>query len=377
MRFLDIIQDVEDISLVTDKRDMTKRAINHSLERVVQHFDFPWYIQDKGVIRTYSPYSTGTADVVLGSDHITGTPATPPVWTADMVGKKIRVASDAAFYRIKSFTDPTHLVLEQPYQQATGTSQGYKIYQDEYRLAPDVDKYKGMRQTKNRIPLFIAHPAQLDASFPMPYAYADPIMEAMEGTLLDTETTGTVEGVVNTTTLTGTTTTWTLVEGLGRLSEITIGNYSYRIKSVDSDTQITLYDKLQESVVAGTTFVIHLTNLRVQVYPIPDNSRLLYYRYFRRPTPLVNDYDVPDMPPGFDSVLIYGALSKMYLQKGDMTKAFEFCEAQFLKLLDEMKLKVGSFAPDRLYHRRTVDRWTRGINDGLEQSSFDRRYSSP
>jgi hypothetical protein len=160
------------------------------------------------------------------------------------------------------------------------------------------------------------------------------------------------------------------------MSKIRIGNNVYTVKSVDSATQITTFETIT-TVSSGTTYEITLNNLVVQLYNIPNTAQLLYYRYFRIPSILANDYDIPDMPHNWHWLLMYGALSVVLMQKGDINKAQIEAETRFMNGLDMMKIKIGSFSPDRIYKRKSVDRMTGVLLDGLESSDFDRRYSFP
>ncbi len=364
---------VENISNVKQQRTLVNQSIQIALDRVFEHHDWPYYIQDKGVIETTAEYSTGTVTVTNGSKTVTGDGTT---FTTAMVGRKFRSNDKNPFYRIGAFVSTTEITLEENYQGDDASDVGFNIYKDEYRLKSDVDKYKIVRQARNNVALFSLHPSRFDEVFPMPRNSSDPVYEIMEGTLLDTYSTGTV--TLTGTTITGTTTAWTSVEGLGRLSNIRIGNNVYHVKTVDSDTQITTFETVI-AVAAASSYEITLNNLRVQVHQIPDSQRLLYYRYFRIPDPLANDFDLPDMPHAFHWLLIYGSLSMVLMQKGDINKAQREAETRFLNGLENMKLKIGSFTPDRIYRRESVDRirTRRGFNDGIESSNFDIRYSRP
>lgn len=369
-----IAEIVENISNVKSQRTLVNQSIQIALERVFEYFDWPYYIQDKGIIETVANYTTGTIAITSGTKAVVGTDT---VWTSAMEGRKIRVNDNNPFYRIKTVTDATNIILEENYQGDDVTVATYNIYKDEYRLKPDVDKYKLLRQAENNVSIFSLHPSRFDERFPMPQNYADPNYEVMEGTLLDVYTTGTVTATAKV--ITGSATAlWTTVEGLGRLSVIRIGNNTYHVKSVDSATKITTYETVI-AITAAKAYEITLNNLRVQLFHIPDSQRLIYYRYFRIPTPLANDYDLPDMPHAFHWVLIYGALSIVLMQKGDINKAQVEAEARFINGLDQMKLKIGSFTPDRIYQRQSQDRIRthRNFTDGIEAASFDRRYSSP
>ncbi len=371
MTRLDLVTDIENISLVTDQRVLVNRSIQHALSRVFEYHDFPYYIQDKGVINTVATYETGTVNVANASTTLTFT----GILTAGMAGRKIRFESENPYYRILSVnTGAGTAVLENPYQGDDNTTATFVIFKDEYRLAPDVDKYKIMRQAQNSVVLFDTHPTGFDELYPMPNSYSDPIRSLMIGTKLDTYTTGTVSASGHT--ITGSATAlWTSVEGLGRMTNIRIGNDVYTIKSVDSATQITTYEGVT-TVAAGTSYEITLNNLLVQLSSIPDTARVLYYRYFRIPDVLANDYDIPDMPHSFHWILMYGALSIVLMQKGDIQKAQQEAESRFIDGLNMMKLKLCSFSPDRIYQRKSIDRIGRRL-DGLETSNFDRRYSMP
>lgn len=371
---LKIAQIIENLTNVKDQRTLVNDSIQMALDEVFQYHDFPYYLQDKGVIKTTNDYTTGTASVTNGSASVTGDST---VWTSAMNGRKIRFASENPYYRIKSVDSGTTMTLEQPFQGTTATGATYVLYQDEYRLNADVDKYKILRQAQNGVVLFSFHPTRFDEKFPMPQSYADPIYEILEGTQLDTYTTGTVNGNANQKTLTGASTSWDGVEGLGRMSKIRIGDNVYTVNSVDSGTQITLFEDIETNIAALSTYVIYLDNLRVQLSDIPNAQRLIYYRYFRIPSPTCNNYDIPDMPKGWGRLLVYGGLKYLFMQKGDINKLQNFAEAQFDKGLNLMKMKVGSFTPDRTYKRKPLDRFNTGIGDGLETSAFDRRYSSP
>lgn len=371
MTRLEIAETIETITNVKNQRTLVNRSIQTALERVFEHHDWPYYLQDKGVIETVATYETGTVNVTNGSTALTFSGST---LTSAMVGRKIRFNGENPYYRILSVnTGAGTAVLENNYSGTSDTDATFVIYKDEFRLASDVDKYKLLRQSNNGIILFDTHPTNFDSAFPMPNAYSDPVKSIMIGTKLDTYSTGSVSATG--TTITGVSTAWTSVEGLGRLSKIRIGSNVYTIKSVDSATQITTYEAVT-AVSAGTSYEIKLNNLLVQLHHIPNTAKLLYYRYFRIPEILANDYDIPDMPHNWQWLLIYGGLSIVFLQKGDINKAQIESENRFVNGLNMMKLKIGSFSPDRIYKRKSIDR-IQGSLDGLEPTSFDRRYSMP
>lgn len=366
---LNIAENIESMSLVTGQRSLVNDSIQIALNRISQAHDWPYYMKE-GVINTVAPYETGTVTVSNGSTTVTGSGTT---FTSAMVGRKIRINNEPAYYRIASFSSTTSISLETPYQGSLTSGNTYIIYKDTYRLNADVDKTKKFVQIANGICLGDANPSAFDEVFPTPQSYASPYIQFIIGTRLDTYSTGTVSA--SGTTITGSSTAWTSVEGLGRMSSIRIGNNVYTVKSVDSATQITTFEALTTAT-AGTAYEITLRNIVVQFYSIPDSQENIYYRYFRLPDVLANDYDIPDMPSGYEFILMYGGLSIMYMHKGDMQKSQIESEARFIDGINLMKQKIGSFSADRKYKRKSIDR-SYGIGDILEGPAFDRRWSSP
>lgn len=361
---------VEGISLVSDQRSMVNACISIALDRVFKYHDWPYYMQDD-FLETTVDYNTGTITTIKGSKVVTGSATT--VWTSAMNGRKFRVGSENPYYIIDSVTAVNSLTLKQNYQGDGGTLQGYEIYKDEYRLKPDIHKLLIVRQIQNNIAMYQDYPSDFDKLIPTPNNLADPTRFMIIGTRLDVYTTGTVSALGHT--ITGVGTSWDTLEGLGRCSKIRIGTDVYTIKSVDSALQLTTYESVTTAP-ALSTYEISLDNIRIQVYQIPDATRNLYYRYTRKPAVLANDYDIPDMPERYHELLLWGALSEVLSHKGDINKAENMYESRFLNGLNQMKLSIGSFSPDKIWVRKTGDRIHRPPR-GLEASNFDIKYSSP
>jgi len=69
-------------------------------------------------------YSDGTIELIKGLNLAVGTTTT---FTAGMVGRYIKTGSDGIWYRVKSFTSSTVLVLEKPFQEESAFSASYTI----------------------------------------------------------------------------------------------------------------------------------------------------------------------------------------------------------------------------------------------------------
>lgn len=373
MTFLDIQNQVTTISNVQNQTDLVKKSIQIALNRIVQYHEWPFYTVNTGLIQTVAQYTTGTANVTNGSTAVTGTST---VWTSAMVGRKIRFQNDNAYYRISAVGSATSITLTASYQGTTNTAATYSLYKDEYRLASDVDTYKTIIQIQNSVPMSSIPPSVFDSYFPTPFSYASPYIEIMEGTVLDIYTTGTVTVTINSSTITGSGTSWTTVEGLGRMTPITVGTNVYTVKSVTNDTTLVIYEVPTVAAAAGTSYTLNMTNLKVQLFPIPSVVENEYYRYHRIPDILVNSYDVPDLPYQWQYLLIYGSLSFLFMQKGDINQSENVAEARFIEGLQNMKKKLGSYAVDRKWRVRPQGVYT-SSGDGLEKGTFDRRWSMP
>lgn len=372
MTFADIQAQVVAISSVQNQTDLVKKSVNIALSRIAEYFSWPFYMVNTGLISTVAPYQTGTCTVVNGSPVVIGVGT---AWTSAMTGRKFRFGGDEAYYRIKSIDSGLALTLTAPYQGSSSSNGDYILYKDEYRLASDVDTYNTVVQIQNGIAMFSTPPARFDKYFPSPFSYSHPTLEIMEGTNLDVYTTGTVTVTVNNTTIVGVGTGWSSVEGLGRMTMLTIGNNVYTVKSVTDDTHLIVFEPPSVAVTTST-YSLSMNNLMLQVFPIPSMQENLYYRYLRIPSPLVNSYDVPDLPIQWQYLLIYGSLSFVFLSKGDISKSQIESENHFLEGLQNMKKKLGSYASDRVWRVSSQDIFVTS-GDGLEKTTFDRRYSSP
>lgn len=348
LQYSTILARVESISNVTSQDTLIKDAIQMGLDRATMA-DLP-YLMTKGVITTVAPYTTGTVTVTNGSKTITGLLT---VFTSAMVGRKIRIAGDIAYYRIAVFVSATEITLEAPYQGNLTSGNTYSIFKDEYRLPADLDVYKVMRQIENGVAMVGIEPSAFDIYEPSPQSQGSPSFEFIAGTELDTYTTGTISGSINASVLTGVGTSWTGVEGLGKGSRMTIGSVVYTIKSVDSDLQITLYEKLSTAVAALTTYTIHLDNYIIQIYEIPDSVENIYFRYQRIPYPLINDEDIPDLPEKYHYILITAGLiwAWMTKDKDEATKQ----EALFQGQVAQMWIRIGNISKNLTFPRRSQD----------------------
>ena len=344
MKFSDIYSDIEDMTLVTNKRNFVKRSINRALDRISGLYEWPWLLEE-GFFTTADDYTAGTVSINNGSKTLTGASTT---FTSSMVGRKVRIGSENAFYEIVTFNSTTELLIDQPYQGSNQSGATYRIYQDEYRLNADVDIASTLRQVENGFALINMGAVEFDLIFPASTTISDsPSYEVPIGRRRDTYETGTVSGTAGATTITGASTAWLSVQGLSRGSRLRVGTEVFTVRSIASDTSLTIYETIVTTF-SVSAYILYLDNLKVQVFEIPNSARNIYYRYHRKPTPLVNDYDEPDLPPTYNWLLIRGSLIEVWEHKGDDGRS-QSAEAKFLRGVEEMKRHY--FPVNRLYHK--------------------------
>jgi len=238
------------------------------------------------------------------------------------------------------------------YQGSTESGASFSLYKDEYRLAPDADAIKIMRELENETALVDIEPSTFSILEPSPQTEGMPNFSIVSGSKLDTYTTGTVTGSANSASLTGSSTAWEGVEGLGRGTRLTIGTNVYTVKSVDSDTAITLYEKLS-SAASADSYSVNLDNLIMQFYRIPDEAYPIRYKYQRLSFPLYNDEDIPDMPDNWIHILVTSGLVWAWA-----TKDKEESKAQaviFQALVNDFWARVASISKNRIIPRRSQD----------------------
>ena len=347
MNFSSIYARVESITNITSQRTLIKDAIQWGLDELTSH-DLDYLITE-GFLTTVAPYETGTVTVTNGSKTVTGDST---VFTAAMVSRKIRVNDEEAYYRIAAFVSTTEVTLEAPYQGGSDSVLTYSIYKDEYRLNADVDVYKILRHIEDGSSLVSGEVSWFDIYNPTPSGEGTPRYEIFLGTKLDQYTTGTVTGTSGARVLTGASTAWTDVEGLSKGTRINIGENTYTVKSVDSATQITIYELLASSV-STSAYTIHLDNPVVLLNDIPDSAKNIYYRYQRIPFPLVNDTDIPDLPEKYHNLLVIHGLAWAWMTK-DKEESFKNFSI-FNSKKNEMWSRISNISTSRIYSRRSMD----------------------
>lgn len=351
IRYLDLIADTEALANVTGQRALFRRLVNNAVAHIASRWNWP-YLWTGSFFTTDDDYSTGTVDVTIGSTAVTGNST---VWTAAMVGRKIRVASQRAYYTIASRTSNTAITLDQPYQGATATAQTYSLYQDEYLLRSDVDYPKLLRQIETGVPLLSLDISEFDLRYPAPETLGDPVIQTLIGRNVGTYTTGTITISSGSRIMTGVSTAWTTARGLSRGTKIQVGSVVFTVNTITNDTSLTVYESAAATIAEGTSYTAIIDNLIVQVLDLPDAARNIYYRFQRLPAVLDIDADMPDLPDSIHPLILDRVLIYSWVHKGFEDRA-EAAESRFEHNLAQAILKYGSATPDRRQQRASSDR---------------------
>jgi len=161
----------------TDVETVVKQALNDVLQEICQAHNFSWLYGDSSFI-TVKPYTVGTVKVEEGSETVTGTDT---VWIAGMVGRKFYCGN--ATYEISAVTTTPSmtLTLSTAYTGDDDDSATYKIYQDEYSLAADVEDVLAVRQENYPQKLAKRGIEEMDRYWPQRNSFGYPSMYSIVG----------------------------------------------------------------------------------------------------------------------------------------------------------------------------------------------------
>lgn len=73
----------------------------------------------------------------------------------------------------------------------------------------------------------------------------------------------------------------------------------------------------------------------INVFPVPNTAYTVKLKYYKRPTMLSSDADVPDIPSEFEEILVIGASYRIFQVKDNYDKA-GVLENKYQELLDKL-----------------------------------------
>lgn len=161
---------------------VVKQRLNERYRQVVESRSWSW-LRKESSLTTPAEYSTGTAAVTAGSMAVVGTGT---AWAPSMNDRVFRIGTEANYYTV-TVTDGTNLTLDAVYEGSTGSGLGYKINQNRYSLAADMDKLLEMYEPRAIRPLQEVDIEWLNAGYPSRPLYGDPMWYAYVRTTGGTE----------------------------------------------------------------------------------------------------------------------------------------------------------------------------------------------
>lgn len=305
-----------------DNSSRVKEAVNEFL-----FLDFltllSWdFLQKDGLVTTVAEYITGTVTVTNGSASVTGSGTT---FTSGMVGRRILPSGSNKSYKITGYGSATSLTIESAYEGTTVSGVNYSIAKDRIDLPRWIDDpkriYRIVDRDNNKVLTQLSR-QDMERAYGAKGNVQDPNFYSPAPRVRTSYSTGTVAASSNSSVLTGTSTAWTS-SGIEQFDLIRIGNYVYTVSSVDSDTQITLVDLTQETILAGTAYSAVVDRWQVDFYPMPKNLRSYQVVALQLIPRLVNAYDVPILPDNWHYILVKGGRVKMLKHNQDSNYTVE------------------------------------------------------
>lgn len=305
----------------------------------VSDYDF---LEEDFTITTNAKITTGTVSTTAGSAVIT---ASNSIFSSDMVGYVINMNGDDHTYRIETYTSATQVSVEGIVERSL-TNVTFQLGRDRYLIPRKIRKVKTLKSRREDVFM-----EQVDSIFferwnVDPNSFTTPEKWKIWGKNDKTYSTGTVSGTSGASVITGASTAWT-TSGIQPYHILQVGDYAYTVKTVDSDTQITIYETLEVTISASTSYKVELDNWVIEVDPIPDVQLVIDGRGFREVPPLVNNYDTVVLPEPLIYVLVDGLVERIRRHNNESSNLdsadFEVGKARAVGYSEDRRTLDGSW----------------------------------
>lgn len=266
----------------------------------------PWpFLLREGVATNGGGYEDGKVTVTQDSRTVTLTTGSAPSNCAGW--HFIPSTSQTERYKIATRSSATVLVLDRPYEGDSATNLGCILF-DPYAIAPrDLARWKSIRYEYGDVTIDYEDGAWFDAYFTTPRSlgsYID-LVTLAEPTTDARYNTGTVTVTKGSPTVTGSGVTWP-EWCVGRHLQFNGEEALYKIKSRDSDTQVTL-TRDYGGMWAGSGISYELDPpgaIQLEVMGPVEDQYALKIRYYCFPQMLVNDDDPLEGPDPYQQGLL-------------------------------------------------------------------------
>ncbi len=170
--------------------------------------------------------------------------------------------------------------------------------------------------------------------------YDDPEQYVLGPRVRTTYTTGTISGTSATKVITGASTSW-LSSNIEQFDYIQVGSYAYTVNSVDSNTQITVFEDLLATIASSTAYTAILDRWTVDLYPIPNATLALSVTASQIVPRLDDDYDIPILPDNWHWLLVKaGVVKALQHNQEDATIEIQELERSIRMLISEDQSEI-------------------------------------
>lgn len=322
--------------------DVFARFLNHlNIIREIAWDKYDWFWKKRSVsIRTYDQVNTGTVTATNGSQTITHSGTS---FSAPYVGSYIRVLGSIpeTWYRVIAIVSSSILTIDQPYQGVNTSVGQFELRKFDYLLPIEFVGKPKITDSMSRelnVETVLTAPSLIPNSRGTPNTVViwsdDPI-----GT---TYTTGTVSASVDSRTVTGSGTAWLSNVTAGDQFEYVSGTttYRYTVRSVESNTSLTLYNFTEVAITAASSYTIRNQFGRImRLEPTADDEYVFQIHGNRRFYRLFHDNDIDELLAFYSSAIIEGIIG---LEQGASPDDRE--NPQMAKFYALLAMKAGADA---------------------------------
>lgn len=341
MNFNDFITGVCDEARVNRNIGTTYDRVVREINRVTRDIwnSFPWSFRWKNYrFVTDSDVTAGTVTATNGSRTLTGSSTT---FLSTHVGWHIYFPGDSVqqWYKILNYTSATSVQLDVPYQGTTGSGKSYVLRHFDYTLPTEAWDIGSITATANNRPLNILEPSSADLLMPMATTNGAPEAVSLFGMNSShvIYSAGTVSGTSLTKTITGSGTSF-----LGNVSpgdELWFNIFGdathYTIESVDSDTQLTLYNlQLGTNVAAAYQISRQLARFMRILWP-STTKHVIDLRAARLYSDMIQGLETNELITRYPDMITKNVACTELSSLGDVRKRELKIEA--LKMLNDAK----------------------------------------
>lgn len=313
--------------------------INDSMKEISRIYDWE-HLKKISELRTVANV-VGNVTATKDSRVVTGSG-----FTSAMVGRYIKPLGSSNWYKILAVPSGTTLTLFSPFIEDSVSGVTSTIWKRFYYLHSEVrklwefDKWvvNGEIQPRSN---YYRKDSIVDIS-----ATGEPEDFSVYGVdpLENSYSAGTITLTKDLRTVTGIGTAWLNNVEAGEI--LTVGNDVYRVKRIESDTSIVLYNFAVSTVISpGKSYTIERDNpFGIQFTPSPNKVYLFPYTYFARVYDMVNeDKDRPPMPEDFDMAILDGAEAAWMRDKDDAK--WERKQSEYIGRVKDLKARGFAAKP--------------------------------